>query len=175
MKLTLLFLVTATLAYSQTDTSRQLKESIEKHDAAVLAAVEPIHQRHVEELKAILAKATRAGDLDTAVKAKEHLAKYGVKLSATGEVKSTTSSALDKFTAQLKGTTWELSKSMKIMLDEDGTCRTTWHDKKQKWKVTGVGKIEAIFDHSGKWTEFTFDSAVMTMFTGRETYKKVVK
>lgn len=175
MKPTLLFLATATLAYSQTDTSRQLKESIEKHDAAVLAAVEPIHQRHVEELKGILAKATRAGDLDTAVKAKEHLAKYGVKLSATGEVKSTASSALDKFTAQVKGTAWALSnsqRSMKVMLDEDGTCRSSWHDKKQKWKVTGVGKIEAIYDHSRKWTEFTFDPAVSA---GNSTYKKIAK
>lgn len=177
MKTTLLFLATATLAYSQTDTSRQLKESIEKHDAAVLAAVEPIHQRHVEELRGILLKATRSGDLDTALKAKEQLAKYGVKLNNTGEMKPAATNAVGKLSAQLNGTVWQHSKETGnvVTLHPDGTTTASWHNKRQKWKATGATTMEMSYANSGATVEFTVDAGLTMMTNADARFIRVTK
>ncbi len=177
MKSTLLFLATATLAYSQTDTSRQLKESIAKHDAAVLAALEPIHQRHGEELKAILLRATRAGDLDTAVKAKEQLAKYGVKVSATGSLTEVAGGPQEKLAAQLNGTVWQHSsvKSNRVTLHSDGTTTASWHGKRQKWKVTGPKTMEMSYTNAGNSVEFNVDVAVTTLTTDKDKFIRLAK
>ena len=175
MKTIFLFLATATLAFSQTDTSRQLKESIEKHDAAILAALEPVHKRHVEEIKVILAKATRAGDLETAVKAKEQLLKYGVTMSPSGNISEATLAPQAKLAAQLKGTVWQHSsvKSNKVTLHPDGSTTASWHGKTQKWKVTGAATMEMSYTNSGNSVEFTVDPSVSMLTTSKDKFIRI--
>jgi hypothetical protein len=179
MKATLLLLLlfsTATLVCAQTDAARQFNESVTRNDAAVAAALNPLRQRHVEELKVILANATRTGDLDTAVKAKELLGRYGVKVGSGGSPTFTTTSDLEAFKAQINDTVWELTsnKVQRITLKSDGELKASWHNRRRQWKVTRVGRVEAVYQQNSDTVhEFIFDPALTTVNISDGLWKRV--
>ena len=129
---------------AQTDTAREFKQLIDQREAAAAAALAPINKRHVDALTQLLTRATRNGDLDTAVKARTELEKYGVKVAA-GALGATVAPAVSQPTSlnsQLRDTKWQLSGGKTFTLHADGTSTSSWTPRKGSWKVTGPNAVD---------------------------------
>ena len=71
-KLFTIFVFISTTAFAQTGAYKSEYDRLEKaFEAATRQALDPIQKRHVADLQQLIRKASQAGDLETAVKAKE--------------------------------------------------------------------------------------------------------
>jgi hypothetical protein len=141
MNTTLLLVSVASLsvtsAFAQTDSARELKQLAEQRDASVAAAIAPINRKYTDSLKMLLGKATRAGDLDTALKVRTELEKYGVKVARNGDMKDESSHS-PELRAALLATTWSWSENPdKKGVECRGAIKTRKHCAIKSRKVMG--------------------------------------
>lgn len=147
---------------AETDTARELTHLVEQRDAAAAVALAPVNKRHTEALLQLLARATRAGDLDTAVKARAELEKYGVKVAATGQPSiagsGTDSAKRAILKAQVKDSVWKFPDDKLVTCHANGMTTASWHDKKGEWKVTGAMTMEMSFTNALNLRPVVFES-----------------
>ena len=159
---TLLAVIASTPLRAQTDAARELKQLLEQREAAAAAALAPVNKRHVDALTQLLTRATRNGDLDTAVKTRSELEKYGVKVAAAGltttAVPGLGESKKAILRAQLKDSIWNMSDGKTITCHADGSTTASWHAKKGEWKVSGANTAEISYSNSLKLRQATFDA-----------------
>ena len=117
---------------------------IDQREAAAAAALSPINKRHVEAVTQLLTRATRNGDMDTAVKVCTELEKYGVKVAAgaMGATVAPAGSQPVSLNSQLRDTKWQLPGGKTFTLHADGTSTSSWTPRKGSWRVTGPNAVD---------------------------------
>ncbi len=165
--------------FADTDMARELKQLVEQRDVAAAVALAPVNKRHTEALTQLLAHATRAGDLDTAVKARAELEKYGVKVAATGQP-STAGSGTDEakraiLKAQVKDSEWKFADGKIVTCHANGVTTASWHEKKGEWKVTGPLTMEMSFTNALNLRPVTFESDYQKATIGGDVKPLVIE
>ncbi len=135
-------LLLATLAaftaavFAQTGTYKSEYERLQKdYEVATKQALEPIKKRHADALQQLIRKATQAGDLETAVKAKEALEQLAPAQTASTRNATTGASKRAALTANLTSSKWAVfdtptQKRIDTQIfNPDGTCSGRFNGK----------------------------------------------
>jgi hypothetical protein len=120
--------LTAT-AFAQTGSYKSEYDRLQKgYEAAIKRALEPIQKRQADALEQLVRKATQAGDLETAVTAKQTLDQIAPKPAAMTQNATTGASKRATLTANLASAKWAVfdtptQKRIDTQIfNADGTC-----------------------------------------------------
>lgn len=145
-------LVLATLAaltsaaFAQTATYTSEYERLQKdYEAATKQALDPVKKRHVDALQQLVRKATQAGDLETAVKAKKALEQLAPAQTASTRNATSGASKRAALTANLTSSKWAVfdtptQKRIDTQIfNSDGTCTGRFNGK---WEALSDDTIQ---------------------------------
>jgi hypothetical protein len=115
---------------AQSDAAREFQQLTDQRNKAIEAAAEPINRRYKSDLEALLRRATQIGDLTTAVKVKEAIARLGGSSSAP----TSASNPVGKWRFVING------RGYIRTFHDDGTVTGQGPNETGTWRVSG-GKI----------------------------------
>lgn len=123
-------------AFAQTGSYKSEYERLQKdYETATKQALAPIQQRHSAALQQLIRKASQAGDLETAVKAKEALEQIAPKPAPVSRSATAGASKRAALTANLTASKWAVfdTPTQKRIdtqsFDSDGTCTGRFNGK----------------------------------------------
>jgi hypothetical protein len=133
-------------ASAQTGTYKSEYERLQKdYEAATKQALDPVKKRHADALQQLVRKATQAGDLETAVKAKEALEQLVTVRTASARNATTGASKRATLMAILSSSKWgvfDTPTQKRIdtqVFNQDGTCAGRFNGK---WEVISGDAVQ---------------------------------
>ena len=139
----LISLLLGSLSFAQSSFERDLAKLTEDRDKALVRASDPIHRKYKELLEQLMQRATRNGDLDTAIKIKEAIAEIPASILVT-KPHPKTGQELKEF---LDGTIWNISDKSPtgevlytLTFDKNGTFKHS-DGRTGKFEVSGPNEF----------------------------------
>lgn len=116
-----LLAISAPVAIAAPDFESQMAQAKEQREKSIAEATVPIDRKYLETLRNLMDKATRAGELDAAVKLKAEIETYDPK----------------GLGARIVGNWTMASKSSRIVFTKNGLFRENWDNKvyEGRWRV----------------------------------------